>query len=127
MSGQFARFLLTGFANSALGWAIILACLWAGAGGLAANMAGYGAGLALSFTLNRRFVFGVTGDVSGREVMTFLFVFLIAYGANLAVLLVAQPIAGDASIVAQVPAVATYVLTFFLLSRRFVFRREGAR
>ena len=79
-------------------------------------------GLVLSFTLNRRFVFGVTGAVSGGEVAKFLTAFAIAYGINVAVLLLAQSVLGPDSALAQLPAIAAYVVIFFVLSQRFVFR-----
>lgn len=116
------RFALTGLANSAVGWAVIFGGLWAGLSGLVANAAGYGVGLLLSFTLNRRFVFGVTGAVSGSEVAKFLTAFAIAYGINVAVLLLAQSVLGADSALAQLPAIAAYVVIFFVLSQRFVFR-----
>lgn len=122
MIARLLRFGLTGLANSAVGWAVIFGGLWAGLGGLAANAAGYAVGLVLSFTLNRRFVFGVTGAVSAREVAKFLGAFAIAYGANVAVLLAAQTALGPDSALAQLPAIAVYVLIFFLLSQFVVFR-----
>jgi putative flippase GtrA len=126
MLQRLSRFLLTGFANSAVGWAVIIACIWGGMSGFAANASGYGVGLALSFTLNRRWVFGIQGATSRSEVTKFLAVFLIAYGANAGVLLITQLMLGPASLLAQVPAIAAYVLAFYLLSRRFVFRSPVA-
>ncbi|WDA42789.1 GtrA family protein [Erythrobacter sp. BLCC-B19] len=122
MLARLFRFLLTGLANSAVGWAVIFGGLWAGMSGLAANAAGYAVGLVLSFTLNRRYVFGVTGVVSVREVARFMTAFAIAYGANVAVLLTAEAIIGADHPLAQLPALATYVLLFFVLSQRYVFR-----
>ena len=122
MLGRLFRFGLTGLANSAVGWAVIFGGLWAGLGGLAANAAGYAVGLALSFTLNRRFVFGVTGAVRGREVAKFLAAFAVAYGVNVAVLRAVQPVLGADSPLAQLPALAAYVVIFFALSQFFVFR-----
>ena len=122
MLARLFRFLLTGLANSAVGWAVIFGGLWAGMSGVAANAAGYAVGLVLSFTLNRRYVFGVTGAVSGREVARFMAAFAIAYGANLAVLIAAEAAIGADNPLAQLPALAAYVLIFFLLSQRFVFR-----
>ena len=116
------RFALTGLANSAVGWAVIFGGLWAGLSGLVANAAGYGVGLLMSFTLNRRFVFGVTGAVSRAEVARFLAAFAFAYGVNVAVLLAAQSVLGPDSALAQLPAIGAYVVIFFLLSQRFVFR-----
>ena len=116
------RFALAGLANSAVGWAVIFGGLWAGLSGLAANAAGFGAGLVLSFTLNRRFVFGVTGAVQGREVAKFLAAFAVAYGINVAVLYAAQSMLGADNPLAQLPAVGAYAVIFFLLSQLFVFR-----
>ncbi len=122
MLARLLRFGLTGLANSAVGWAVIFGGLWAGMSGLAANATGFGVGLVLSFTLNRRFVFGVTGAVQGREVARFLAAFAVAYGVNLAVLFAAQSVLGTDSALAQVPAIGAYVVIFFLLSQFIVFK-----
>ena len=122
MLQRLGRFLLTGFANSAVGWAVIFGGLWAGMSGLAANAAGYAVGLVVSFTLNRHYVFGVRGAVSGREILRFLAAFAFAYGVNVAVLLAAQSVLGADSALAQLPAIAAYVVIFFILSQRFVFK-----
>ena len=127
MLARLFRFLLTGLANSAVGWAVIFGGLWAGMSGLAANAAGYGVGLVLSFTLNRRFVFGVEGAVSAREMAKFLAAFAVAYGANVAVLFAAQGVLGADSALAQLPAIAAYVLIFFLLSQFVVFRPQVSK
>jgi putative flippase GtrA len=127
MLARLFRFALAGLANSAVGWAVIFGGLWAGLSGLAANAAGYGVGLVLSFTLNRRFVFGVTGGVRGREVAKFLAAFAVAYGANVAVLFVAQSVLGADSALAQLPAIGAYVVILFVLSQLFVFRDEVSR
>ncbi|MCX9146076.1 GtrA family protein [Erythrobacter sp. WG] len=125
MIGRLARFLLTGLANSAVGWAVIFVGLWAGLGDLAANAAGFGVGLVLSFTLNRRFTFGVTGAVRAPEVARFLAAFAVAYGANLAVLFAARDVLGPGNPLAQLPAIAAYVAIFFVLSQFVVFRPAG--
>lgn len=122
MLARLLRFGLTGLANSAVGWAVIFAGLWAGMSGQAANAVGFGVGLVLSFTLNRRFVFGVTGKVRAPEFLRFLAAFAIAYGANLAVLFAAESVLGADNPIAQLPAIGTYVVIFFLLSQFVVFR-----
>lgn len=122
MLSRLFRFALAGLANSAVGWAVIFGGLWAGLSGLAANAAGFGAGLVLSFTLNRRFVFGVTGAVQSREVAKFLAAFAVAYGANVAVLYAAQSVLGADNPWAQLPAIGAYTTIFFLLSQLFVFK-----
>ena len=122
MIARLLRFGLTGLANSAVGWAVIFGGLWAGLSGLAANAAGYGVGLVLSFTLNRRFVFGVTGKVRTGEVLRFLAAFAVAYGANVAVRFAAQGVLGADNPLAQLPAIGAYIVIFFLLSQFVVFR-----
>jgi putative flippase GtrA len=122
MLARLLRFGLTGLANSAVGWAVIFGGLWAGMSGLAANAAGYAVGLVLSFTLNRRFVFGVTGRVRAPELLRFLAAFVIAYGINVAVLFAAEGMLGADNPLAQLPAITAYVAIFFLLSQFVVFR-----
>ena len=126
MLARLFRFGLTGLANSAVGWAVIFGGLWAGLGDFAANAAGFGVGLVLSFTLNRRFTFGVTGAVGVREVARFLAAFAVAYAANLAVLDVARDALGNGNPLAQLPAIGAYVVIFFALSQFFVFRPAAA-
>jgi putative flippase GtrA len=126
MLARFARFVLTGIANSLVGWAVIFAGLMAGLTAVAANVAGYGVGLLLSFTLNRHYVFGVRGAVSGGEVMRFLVVFFLAFAVNLAVLLGSAHVFGLSPMMAQVPAIVAYTAVFFLLSQLFVFRRADS-
>jgi putative flippase GtrA len=122
MLARLLRFGLTGLANSAVGWAVIFGGLWAGLSGLAANAAGYGVGLVLSFTLNRRFVFGVTGKEAQHLGRADLAAFAVAYGVNVAVLFAAQGVLGADSPLAQLPAIAAYIVIFFLLSQFVVFR-----
>lgn len=127
MLARFARFALAGLANSALGWGVIFACLLAGASAVLANALGFAVGLVLSFTLNRCFVFGVSGTIAPAEVLRFLLVFLAAYGLNLGVLLVGERGLGLSPMLAQIPAIAAYAAAFFLLSQRFVFRGAEAQ
>lgn len=126
-AGSFGFFRLvplfmTGLANSIVGYSAIFLCLFFGTSGVTANVTGFGVGLTCSFLLNRRYVFGVRGSVSRVEVIRFLAVFVAAYGVNMFVLLLAQPLLGEGSPVAQVLAVAAYTLVFYPLSRFFVFR-----
>lgn len=119
--------MLTGLANSAIGWVIIAVCLLAGMSGFAANAAGYAVGIVCAFTLNRHYVFGIRGPISGTEITRFLVVFMIAYGANVATLLVAQSLAGDQGFITQIPALVTYSLVFFVLSQVLVFKSTVTR
>lgn len=123
---QLVPFLVTGIANSIVGFSVIFFCLFMGASGVTANIIGFAFGLTCSFLLNRHYVFGVRGAIAPMEIARFLAVFATAYGVNIAVLLMAQSVLGEASPIAQVIAVASYTLVFYPLSRIFVFRRENA-
>jgi putative flippase GtrA len=123
---QLIPFLVTGIANSIVGFSVIFFCLFMGTSGVTANIIGFAFGLTCSFLLNRHYVFGVRGAIVPMEIARFLAVFVTAYGVNMAVLLLAQSVLGEASPIAQVIAVASYTLVFYPLSRIFVFRRENA-
>jgi putative flippase GtrA len=122
--GELIAFLLTGIANSIVGFSVIFGCLMAGASGVVANAAGYAVALTCSFILNRHYVFGISGTVSKDEVVRFLAAFSVAYLANMAVLLSVQSVIGEGNLLAQFPAIVTYSVVFFLLSRWFVFKRR---
>jgi putative flippase GtrA len=127
-----SRFALAGVANTALGLLVIAALdLGLGVNPHLANAAGYAAGLALSFQLNRRFVFRATASL--RETgPRFVVAALCAFALNQIVLVAAQHLLGasdPARAIAQLFAVATYTVTLFLICRFWAFetrpRPEG--
>jgi putative flippase GtrA len=118
-------FLVTGVANSIVGFSTIFFCLFIGSDGITANIAGYAVTLTCSFLLNRHYVFGVRGTISHAEIIRFIAVFITAFGVNMSVLLLSQSSLGEGSAVAQVLAVGAYTLVFYPLTRLFVFRREN--
>jgi len=125
---HFARFVVVGVFNTAIG----LACIFAakallGWGDLAANAAGYAVGLAVSFALNRSWTFRDRGRIS-PALLRFLGAFLLAYLANLATVFALRDIGGIDSYVAQAAGIVPYTVLFFLASRAFVFidRRPAA-
>ncbi|GGH57932.1 hypothetical protein GVY41_12945 [Frigidibacter albus] len=83
--GQVSRYAVTGAANTCLGFTIIvLLHKVVGIGLVAANLAGFAAGFALSFLLNRRWTFGWNG--STRAVLPrFAALVLVAFLLNLAI------------------------------------------
>lgn len=117
-------FLVTGLANSIVGYSTIFFCLFVGMSGIISNVIGFAVGLTCSFVLNRGYVFGVRGAVSSSEVARFLCVVFIAFSVNLCVLLLIQPLFGDTSVLAQVIAIGAYTLVFYALTGSFVFRRR---
>lgn len=121
MAALFTRYSLVGVINTLVGYSVILACLYLGAGDVSANAAGFAFGLMVSFTLNRRYVFGTQGRLAVGEVIRFLVAFAISYTVNLAVLWAARSALGAGNPLAQIPATVSYSLMMFVLSHRFVF------
>lgn len=119
---QFARYLLVGLLNTGLGYAIIFSCMYLlSLGPVISNAIGYGVGMMISYALNRDFTF--KRQVKGRfTAARFVLVSLLAYSANLGMLLV---LIGEAKMhegVAQVLAGIVYVVTSFLVNKFYVFR-----
>lgn len=115
-----SRFLAGGAINTAVGFSVIFLLMLLGVAAVTANICGYAVGLALSFVLNRRFVFVAHGGLSG-ELIRFLAAFGVSFAANLGVL---QLLIGAQAIdpyIAQLVAAATYTLLMFALCDAFVF------
>lgn len=121
---QVARFGLAGLANTVVGLLVIATLdLGLGLDPHVANAAGYAVGLALSFQLNRSFVFRRKGPLlaTGRR-------FLVAAGCAFALnQIVLSAVArglgtGDlARLVAQAAGVGAYTVALFVISRLWVF------
>jgi putative flippase GtrA len=119
---QPARFALVGVANTLLGLAVIYAGkLVLGLSDVPANALGYAAGLALSFFANAAWTFDFRGPLAPRA-LRYICAFAVAYGANLAALMVLTA-AGVDGYLAQAASVVPYAVTFYLVSKRFVFGR----
>lgn len=122
MNAQFLRFLLVGGFNTIFGYAIIFSAMyWFGMSPVASNVLGYAIAIMVSFLLNKFFTFRSSGS-GKRELVRFLAVFLLAYGANLAALHAAVEILGINAFVSQVLAGIFYTLTSYTLSKLYVFQ-----
>ncbi|MBH9578842.1 GtrA family protein [Inhella proteolytica] len=120
--GEFLRFLLAGLANTALGYAVFLV-LHQGLGLQAgwANAWSYGAGLLQALLLNRWFVFQ-QARLSAPAVLRFALGFGLCFGLNQAVLHALLGLGRPAAL-AQLAAMASYTLSFFVLNRAWVWKR----
>jgi putative flippase GtrA len=116
------RFLIVGFANTALGLAVIyFATLVLQFGDVAANAAGYACGLVVAFALNSTWTFGHRGRAAAA-IGKFLASFLISYGANLLTVWYLIERVSVNNYVAQAVGILPYTISFYLLCRLFVFR-----
>ena len=123
---QFGRFLATGVLNTAVGLSIIGIC-WhvLGLSEVASNAIGYGVGLCVSFWLNRHWTFRSRRSMRSA-VPRFFGVFVVAYLANLATLLVLLRVVDVRMEFATVLATVPYTIVFYLGSRWFVFPARDA-
>jgi putative flippase GtrA len=123
---QFSRFLLVGVANTALGYAVIFGCMYlAGLSPELSNAAGYAVGLLVSYFLNRHFTFR-SAQRRSTEFVRFGIVFLVAYTANLAVLIVLVRTLEVHAGLSQLIAGVIYIGTAYLLNKNYVFRSSEA-
>lgn len=118
---QFSRFLLVGFTNTALGYAVIFCCMYlVRLSPELSNVVGYIIGLVASYFLNRNYTFR---SIQRRrsELIRFVVVFLIAYMMNLVALVVFIRLLGVYASVSQVIAGVVYISIAYLLNKRYVF------
>ena len=122
-----ARFVLVGLANTAIGYGLILGWLRLGMGDYAANVTGFAMGLPISYGLHRHLTFRARHRATLNEALRYGTAFLIAYGANLAVVALGRSAGFERSALVQGLAICTYAGVLFVLTRITVFRAQPAR
>lgn len=124
---QILRFLLTGCLNTTFGFAIILALISLGVPDILANLAGFCAGLMLSFFVNRSWTFSQREAPKIRELVSFASVFSIAYLSNLMILILGQRLGYAGNPLLHLTAIATYSAITFILAQQFIYPSENKR
>jgi putative flippase GtrA len=123
---QLSRFLVVGMFNTLVGYIVIFACMYlARMAPEISNVAGYAVGLIASYVFNKTYTFK-SKEKSADEIIRFLAVFGIAYGANLAVLVVLTHRLGVSRGQGQIYAGAVYVFASFIMSKYYVFKERLA-
>jgi putative flippase GtrA len=115
------RFGAVGVLNTALGYTVILAGLALGFGDIASNVTGYAAGLVLGFFLNRQWTFSTADGFRSGTIQRYAITFLVAYGANLAVVITARSAGIIENPLVHLAGICLYSVLFYLGSVRFVF------
>lgn len=124
---QFVKFVLVGIVNTGVGYGVIFGCMYlANMPPELSNLIGYMFGLLVSYTLHRNYTFGSTG-LHRKEFVRFVFTFLVAYVANLLVLIFLVRIIFISPFLAQFISGAVYVAISYLLNKFFVFRSAVIR
>ena len=123
---QFSIFILVGVVNTALGYSVIFGCLYlAGMSPEFSNIIGYLIGLVASYFLHRNYTFRSKRQRKA-EFFNFIVVFLIAYTANLATLIILVRALEAHAGLSQIIAGAVYVAASYLLNKNYVFRQYRA-
>jgi putative flippase GtrA len=115
------RYGVVGIANTLIGYAIILAALWLGAGDYLANALGYGISLWFAYLLHRHWTFQISHQRSLAEVIRFYVSAGISYAANLGFLTFARALGYVDHPLAQLAAMGVYSATFLLIVNVWVF------
>lgn len=115
------KFIFAGVANTAIGYGVFLLLVTLlDMNPSYANAIGYVIALIAAFVLNKTFVFNQS--VTDRSTIPkFIVAFGIAFGINQLVLISGYRLAGLDPKVAQVFAMISYTVVFYILNKKFVF------
>lgn len=121
MPAELLRYLLAGVLNTLVGYLVFLGALHLLSLDLAwSNVISYAVGLVVAFTLNKNFVFqGRQHDLSAAG--RFAAGFAVSFAVNSAVLYIANTGLGIRAEIAQLLAMASYTVTFYLINKYLVF------
>ena len=87
------------------------------------NLIGFLFGIFVSFCLNRNFVFKSKDKKIRKQLLKFICAFLISYLINLIFLIMCSYVFLINYYVSQIIAMATYSLSFYYLSNKYIFNR----
>lgn len=116
------RFAISGGLNTLVGFGIIFALMSVGVHPILANIIGYAVGFIQSFFFSKKFVFRSNGKI-GEEGLRFLYLFIVCFLLNLAVLKVLLSYEVK-PLLAQAVAACTYCGFMYVLSALLVFRPD---
>lgn len=119
LRGEILRYLSVGVLNTLVGLTTIWGLMLLGTPPIPANVCGYTIGLVVSFYLNRKWTFRVSSNWG--MVVRYILVFAVAYALNLLVLYAGIALFDSQGYFAQLPAMVAYSVSFYLLSKFFVF------
>ena len=123
---QLSKYLIAGLVNTVVGYGVFWISLrWANYSPETANAIGYAFGLLVAFLLNRFFVF-VAASSTIFTVIRFIFAFAIAFAINQATLYFCFRILMIPAEIAQIIAMVSYTITFYLLNKYYAFKLANA-
>lgn len=117
---QFAKYILVGVLNSAVGLLIIYLGMASGLNDVTANAVGYLVGFGISFALNSKWTFRQSRTTS--SMFRFLLVTAVAYATNLCTMLATRDLLHIDHRLAQLAGVVAYTFIGFAGARLYAFR-----
>jgi putative flippase GtrA len=119
------RYGFAGILNGITGLGTIWLLTHLGVEPVLANSIGFGIGIVFAFLVSRKFVFRSSGHFTA-EAGKYIFSFVLSYLINIAILQLCINRYFLDKLISQGIAVSSYVLSMYLASRIFIFRRGKA-
>jgi putative flippase GtrA len=119
---QFIRFNFVGIVNTALAYAVYAALVFIGLNHFGALAADYAVGIVLSFVLNKRLTFRITGRASIGMFARMVGSYVLLLALNTLMLWALVDKGGVNTYLGQVIALAVVVILSFAVQRLVVFR-----
>ena len=124
IDSSLSRYLAVGVGNTIIGLSVIYICKWIlDMGDVSANFSGYTIGLVFSFFVNRKWSFDHKGSAL-HAALRFIIVIMMAYCANLLVVLLSINVLNINSYLAHAIGIVPYLVVGYLGSRYFVFSEK---
>lgn len=119
---HFIKFNIVGIINTIFGYSIVFGTMYfLNFDAKISNALGYILGVLLSYYLNRKYTFKSEARVK-NEILKFFGVFIIAYTFNFLTLVLSIEYLHINEYISQVISAVVYTVTFFILSKFFVFK-----
>jgi putative flippase GtrA len=119
---EFSTFIIVGIINTSLSFIIILTLIYLSkTPPVFNNIFGYAVGLISSYLLNKFFTFK-SQEKSHKEIIKFIFIFLIAYAINLISLIFLIRLLEVNELTAQILSGFIYTFISYFLNKHFVFK-----
>lgn len=121
-SGYIGRHSVSGLVNTGIGFSVIFLLTFLEFSPVAANVAGYAAGLVSGFYLSKKFVFRKGGNAA-KQGTQYFGAFLVAFLVNLGVLKILVSYTALPVMLAQLSAAIAYSVVIFAVSRCLIFSK----
>lgn len=126
-AGQFLRFCIVGFGNTAVDLAIFWLLSWMGTPDLVAQVLSYSAGVLNSYLLNRWWTFRVKGKINAVEAAKFIVVNVLSLLASTGVLFALHDLFHVGLGISKLAAIGSAPIVNFIGNALWVFSQSKTR